>query len=205
MIGSGSCVSTSSAATAGWRPTLTSAPSTGRWCGLWPGNAAPPAWPSKPTGRLMSWRPSARYLRRPRAGGPGGTPPPRSSTTGAATRSLIPTGPLALSPTTRPSGPTDNTPAPSSSGFTPSSAPPTAPVTPSRPASPPPSRDLTSSVAGQAPSGPPASTTRKEHPMANPRPWPFDDDRPSGSVRPLSQADLQAILGHLGDDPDQLL
>jgi hypothetical protein len=42
--------------------------------------------------------------------------------------------------------------------------------------------------------------------MASPRPWPFDDeDRPSGSVRPLSQADLQAILTHLGDDPDQLL
>jgi hypothetical protein len=41
--------------------------------------------------------------------------------------------------------------------------------------------------------------------MANPRPWPFDDDRPSGSVQPLRQADLQAILAHLGDDPDQLL
>jgi hypothetical protein len=42
--------------------------------------------------------------------------------------------------------------------------------------------------------------------MASSRPWPFDDDdRPSGSVRPLSQADLQAILAHLGDDPDQLL
>jgi hypothetical protein len=42
--------------------------------------------------------------------------------------------------------------------------------------------------------------------MANPRPWPFDDDdRPNGSVQPLSQADLQAILAHLGDDPDQLL
>ena len=42
--------------------------------------------------------------------------------------------------------------------------------------------------------------------MASPRPWPFDDDdRPSGSVRPLSQADLQAILAHLEDDPDQLL
>jgi hypothetical protein len=42
--------------------------------------------------------------------------------------------------------------------------------------------------------------------MASSRPWPFDDnDRPSGSVRPLSQADLQAILTHLGDDPDQLL
>jgi hypothetical protein len=41
--------------------------------------------------------------------------------------------------------------------------------------------------------------------MASPRPWPFDDDdRPSGSVQPLSQADLQAILAHLGDDPDQL-
>jgi hypothetical protein len=43
--------------------------------------------------------------------------------------------------------------------------------------------------------------------MANARSWPFDDDddRPSGSVRPLSQADLQAILAHLADDPDQLL
>ena len=42
--------------------------------------------------------------------------------------------------------------------------------------------------------------------MANPRPWPFDDDdRPSGSVRPLSQADLQAILAHLNEDSDELL
>jgi hypothetical protein len=42
--------------------------------------------------------------------------------------------------------------------------------------------------------------------MSSSRPWPFDeDDRPSGSVRPLSQADLQAILAHLGDDPDELL
>jgi hypothetical protein len=43
--------------------------------------------------------------------------------------------------------------------------------------------------------------------MASSRPWPFDDqDRPSGSVRPLSHADLQAILAHLtDDDPDELL
>jgi Nuclease-related domain len=43
--------------------------------------------------------------------------------------------------------------------------------------------------------------------MASSRPWPFDDDdRPSGSVRPLSQADLEAILAHLGDDePEQML
>jgi hypothetical protein len=42
--------------------------------------------------------------------------------------------------------------------------------------------------------------------MATSRPWPFeDDDRPSGSVRPLSQADLQAILAHLSDDSDELL
>ena len=44
--------------------------------------------------------------------------------------------------------------------------------------------------------------------MASSRPWPFDDDddRPSGSVRPLSQADLQAILSHLTeDDPEELL
>jgi hypothetical protein len=42
--------------------------------------------------------------------------------------------------------------------------------------------------------------------MASPRSWPFDDDdRSSGSVRPLSQADLEALLAHLGDDPDELL
>jgi hypothetical protein len=42
--------------------------------------------------------------------------------------------------------------------------------------------------------------------MASSQSWPFeDDDRPSGSVQPLSQADLQAILAHLDDDPDQLL
>jgi hypothetical protein len=32
-----------------------------------------------------------------------------------------------------------------------------------------------------------------------------DEDRPSGSVRPLSQADLQAILAHLNNDRDELL
>jgi hypothetical protein len=31
------------------------------------------------------------------------------------------------------------------------------------------------------------------------------DDRPSGSLRPLSQANLEAILAYLGDDSDQLL
>jgi Nuclease-related domain len=43
--------------------------------------------------------------------------------------------------------------------------------------------------------------------MASSRPWPFDedDDQPSGSVRPLSQADLQAILAHLNSDPEELL
>ena len=44
--------------------------------------------------------------------------------------------------------------------------------------------------------------------MASPSPhgFPFDeDDRPSGSVQPLSQADLQAILAHLSEDPDELL
>jgi hypothetical protein len=42
--------------------------------------------------------------------------------------------------------------------------------------------------------------------MARSRPWPFDDDhRPSGSVRPLSQADLHAILAHLPNNPDELL
>jgi hypothetical protein len=41
--------------------------------------------------------------------------------------------------------------------------------------------------------------------MASPQPWPFHDDRRSGSVRPLSPPDPQAILAHLSDDPDQLL
>jgi Nuclease-related domain len=41
--------------------------------------------------------------------------------------------------------------------------------------------------------------------MARSRSWPFDEDRPSGSVRPLGQADLQAILAHLDDAPDELL
>ena len=41
--------------------------------------------------------------------------------------------------------------------------------------------------------------------MASSRSWPFDDeDRPSGSVQPLRQADLQAILANLTSDPDQL-
>jgi Nuclease-related domain len=38
------------------------------------------------------------------------------------------------------------------------------------------------------------------------QPWPFEDeDRPSGSIQPLSQADLQASLAHLTDDPDEQL
>jgi hypothetical protein len=42
--------------------------------------------------------------------------------------------------------------------------------------------------------------------MASSQSWPFDeDDRPSGSVRPLSQTDLQAILAHLGNEPEELL
>ena len=41
--------------------------------------------------------------------------------------------------------------------------------------------------------------------MASSRPWPFDDDdRPSGSVRPVSHANLEAILAHLNSDPELL-
>jgi conjugative relaxase-like TrwC/TraI family protein len=43
MTANASCASTSNAATAGWRPTPTSAPSIGRWYGPWPGSGAPPA------------------------------------------------------------------------------------------------------------------------------------------------------------------
>jgi hypothetical protein len=62
--------------------------------------------------------------------------------------------------------------------------------------------------------GPPPTASRPRRPwpptssppIASP-PWPFhdDEDRPSGSVRPLSQAELHAILAHLSDDPDELL
>ena len=67
-------------------------------------------------------------------------------------------------PMTRPSGPTGSEPARPSSGSRPSSAPPTGSAAPSRPPSAPPSPDLTSGAAGQARSGSPASTTRKEPP-----------------------------------------
>ena len=107
---------------------------------------------------------------------------------------------------TQASGPIGSGSALPSSGSGPSNAPPTAAATPSQPANTPASRDRTSSVAGQARSGPPASTTRREHPNGQLSTWPFDgDDRPSGSVQPLSQADPQAILAHLNDDPDRLL
>jgi hypothetical protein len=99
-----------------------------------------------------------------RAGGPGGRPPPRSSTTGAPTTSPTRTGPWAPNRPTRPSGPTASGLARPSSGFTPSSAPPTAATSASRPASPPVNRDLASNVAGVAPSGPPANSRRKGHP-----------------------------------------
>jgi conjugative relaxase-like TrwC/TraI family protein len=101
---------------------------------------------------------------RPGAGGPGATPPPRSSSTGAPTTSVIRIGPSAPTRVTRLSGPIGSGPAPPSSGSTPSSGPSTAPTSVSRPASAPTSRDLTSSVAGEARSGPPASPSRKELP-----------------------------------------
>jgi hypothetical protein len=81
-----------------------------------------------------------------------------------------PTEPSGPSPMTPPSGPTGSGSAWPLSGSMPSSAPPTAAATPSPPASAPTSRDLTSSVAGRAPSGPPASTTRRRPP------WPAPDD-----------------------------
>ena len=56
MTASGSCASTSNAATAGWKPTPTSAPSIGRSCGPWPGSGAPPDSRSRPTAPAMSWR-----------------------------------------------------------------------------------------------------------------------------------------------------
>jgi conjugative relaxase-like TrwC/TraI family protein len=117
-------------------------------------------------------------------------------------------GPSAPSPITRPSGPTGSGPARPSIGFVSSSAPPTVATNVSRPASGLITHDRMGGVAGEARSGPPADTSTKEASMARPSPrrFPFDDDdRPSGSVRPLSQADLQAILAHLSDDPDQLL
>jgi hypothetical protein len=164
MTGSGSCASTSSAATAGWKPTPPSAPSIDKSCRPWPGSDAPPDSPSSKSAPAMSWRCWGRCPGRPGAGGPGARPPPRSRTTGAATRSRTRTGPSALRPTTQASGLTGSGPARPSTGFTPSSAPPTAPSSASRPANTPANRDLGSSAVGQVPSGPPASTSRKEHP-----------------------------------------
>jgi hypothetical protein len=70
-------------------------------------------------------------------------------------------GPEPHAPGQRPTG---SGPARPSSGCTPSSGPPTAPAIASRLVSARARRDLTSTPAGQARSGPPASTTRKEHP-----------------------------------------
>jgi hypothetical protein len=103
-----------------------------------------------------------------RAGGPGARPRPRSSSTGPLTTSPTRSGPSAARVTTQASGSTGSGPAWPLSGSRPSSAPPTAAATSRRPASAPLSRDLTSRVAGQGPSGPPASTTRREHPNGQP-------------------------------------
>jgi hypothetical protein len=116
------------------------------------------------------------YRSRPGAGGPGAKPPPRSSSTGAPTRSLIRTGPSGPSRLTPPSERTGNTSAQRSSESTPSSAPPTAPATPSRSASATPSCYLASSVAGEARSGPPARSATGRRP-----PWPTPP--PDGSLR----------------------
>ena len=137
--------------------------SIGRWCGPWPGGGERPGWPSKPTGPAMSWRRWGRCPSRPGAGGSGARPPPRSKTTGAATRSPIPTGPSDPSPTTQPSGPPGSGRARPSSASRPSNAAATA-TSASRPASATTSRDLASGVAGTARSGPPASASRKEYP-----------------------------------------
>jgi hypothetical protein len=117
----------------------------------------------KLTGLAMSWRPSARFRRRPGAGGPGVKPRPRSSSTGAATRSLIRSGRSVPSPTIPANEPHGSGLAAPSSGFKPSSTPPTAPTTANPPARTPANREPASSKAVEAPSGPPASTTRKEH------------------------------------------
>ena len=138
-------------------------PSIGRWCRPWPGSGAPPAWPSSRSAPAMPWRRWGRCPNRPGAGGPGARPPPRSRTTGAATRSPIRTGPSAPSRATRLSGPTASEPASPSTGSRPSSARPTASATSSRPPSAPTSTDLRSGVVGQGPSEPPASS-RKERP-----------------------------------------
>jgi conjugative relaxase-like TrwC/TraI family protein len=158
MTGSGSCASSSSAATAGWRPTPTWAPSIGRSCGRWPGSGAPPAWRSSRIGPGMSWRRWGRCRRRLGVGGPGARPPLRSRTTGAPTTSVIRSGSSALRPATRLSGLTGSGSARPSNGSRPSSAPPTASATSSRPPRAPISTERSSGGVGQAPSEPPASS-----------------------------------------------
>jgi hypothetical protein len=130
MIGSGSCASTSTAATVGWKPTPISAPSIGRWCGPWRGSGGPPGWPSRLTGPAMSWRPSGPCPSQPGAGGPGVRPPPRSSSTGTPTASPIPCGPSARSRPTEHGGPLGSGSARPSTASRPSSGRPTSPAMP---------------------------------------------------------------------------
>ena len=203
--GSGSCISTSNAARAGWRPTRSSAPSIDRSCGPWPVSDGPPVWPSKPTGPAMSWRCSARCRGRPGAGGPGARPPPSSRTTGTPTRSPTRTGPWALRPATRRSGPTDSGPHGLDRVQANQRAPTTA-ATPHRSANAPSSRDLATSVAGTARSEPPANTRERQHPMASSRSWPFDDEDRVQWVGAAAQPGRSGgHLGHLTSDPDELL
>jgi conjugative relaxase-like TrwC/TraI family protein len=104
----------------------------------------------------------------------GARPPPRSSSTGVPTTSLIRTGPSVPSRATRLSGPTGSEPARPSTGSTPSNAPPTAPTTANPPANTPANRDPASSMAGAARSGPPAS-----HAIGRRPPWPVLAPGPS--------------------------
>ena len=172
-------------------------PSIGRSCGA--GLAAP-------RHRLAVERP-ARLC----PGGPGPVPRrPGGGGPGAAAAEIEqyrrtyqitdPSGPSAPSRTSQPSGPTASGPAPPSSGSRQAAiGRRTAPADQRAPNR----RDPPAAWPARPGAGrrlaPP-----KEHPMASSH-RPFDDDRPSGSMRPLSQADLQAILAHLGDDPDELL
>jgi hypothetical protein len=71
-----------------------------------PGSGALPASRSKLTAPITSWRPWVQFPSRPGAGGPGARPRPRSSSTGAPTRSPILIGRSAPGRATWPSGPT---------------------------------------------------------------------------------------------------
>ena len=216
------CAASSSAGPAGWRPTPTSAPPTGRWSGSWPGSAAPAAWPPSTNHPPTFARSSARCRRRPR-----GRRAWRQAVAAIEDyrRSHQVTDPdhaWARRRASRPSGPPGSTPARQSPRIRGRQRRPDRDRQPQPGAASRPSpvdrhqQNQALARAGRdAPlrrSGPEraAGWHHKEAAMARqPDPHPdgvwssCDDQQPGVSIRPLSQADLAALLAHLHHHQDR--